>query len=64
MVFAGLVGSLAGATYSAPSYSVKGGNRRIELEHIFNQTFAVKTKDLAWVKEGMSCGTQNEQCSC
>ncbi|WVQ93213.1 hypothetical protein IAU59_000277 [Kwoniella sp. CBS 9459] len=49
--FAAVIGGLAATGYSAPTYLVKSGNRRITMDHIFNGTFNAFTKQLDWVKE-------------
>jgi dipeptidyl aminopeptidase len=53
VIFAALLGTLAGWSYSAPSYSIKGGNQHITLDHIMNGTFTPKSVTLDWVKQGM-----------
>jgi dipeptidyl aminopeptidase len=52
VAIAAVIGVLAGWSYSAPSYSIKGGNRHITLDHIFNGTFNAKSISLDWVKQG------------
>ncbi|OCF39775.1 dipeptidyl aminopeptidase [Kwoniella heveanensis CBS 569] len=49
--FAALIGGLAATGYSAPTYLLKSGNRRITMDHVFNGTFNAYTKQLDWVKE-------------
>ncbi|WVF65548.1 hypothetical protein IAT40_000276 [Kwoniella sp. CBS 6097] len=49
--FAAVIGGLAATGYSAPTYLVKSGNRRITMDHVFNGTFNAYTKQLDWVKE-------------
>ncbi|TYJ58321.1 hypothetical protein B9479_000866 [Cryptococcus floricola] len=51
IVFAGAIGGLAAAGYSAPSFSVKGGIKQITMDHVFNGTFAAYSKQVDWVKE-------------
>ena len=51
------IGVLAGWGYSAPSYSVRSGNRHITLDHVFNGTFSPKSVTIDWVKQGSSART-------
>lgn len=46
------IGILAGWSYSGPSFTGKGGNRHLSLDHIFNGTFRVDSVGINWVKEG------------
>lgn len=52
---ASVIGALSAWSYSAPSYSVTGGNKHITMDHVFNGTFAARSKRIDWVKEG-ECG--------
>jgi dipeptidyl aminopeptidase len=52
LLLAGAVGILAAGSFSAPAFNKKGGKKHITMDHIFNGTFAPKTKAVAWVKEG------------
>lgn len=50
---AGAIGFLAATGYSAPSYYAKSGTKHMTMDHVFNGTFGVRSRDLNWVKEGM-----------
>lgn len=54
IVLAATIGALAGSAYSAPSYAVVKGRKHITMDHVFNGTFAARTRSLAWVEEGES----------
>ena len=52
--FAAVIGTLSALGWSAPAYNVRAGNKHMTMDHVFNGTFAVRTKQIDWVKEGKS----------
>ena len=52
VLIAGVVGIVAGYTYSGQSLRKQAGRRRLTMDHIFNGTFRYSRPDLNWVAEG------------
>ncbi|KAH8081110.1 dipeptidyl-peptidase [Filobasidium floriforme] len=51
LALAALIGIFSARSFKAPTWIKKGGNKHITMDHVFNGTFAIKSKRIDWVKE-------------